>query len=173
MNYYPHNIGDYAAATIRLSLLEHGVYRALLDLYYLDEKPLPSDPNKLCRLVAARSEEEKAAVRIVAEEYFQVVDGLLRHKRCDVEIAHFHALAERNRINGRKGGRPRQCGGQSSAEPVDEPGGATGSEVPHETLATGTRTKPSRIIPACPSRTHPQPRTKANKTQDTRTKRQD
>jgi len=121
MNYYPHNIGDYAAATRHLSLLEHGVYRSLLDLYYLDEQPLPADPGKLCRLVAARGEEEKAAVRIVAEEFFQVVDGLLRHKRCDAEIAQYQLMAERNRINGRKGGKPRQFG----------------SEVPRETIAAG------------------------------------
>ena len=176
MNYYPHNIGDYAAATRHLSLLEHGVYRSLLDLYYLDEQPLPADPGKLCRLVAARGEEEKAAVRIVAEEFFQVVDGLLRHKRCDVEIAHFHALAERNRINGRKGGRPRQFGGQSSAEPDGQPdgdpgGGANSSEVPRETLAAGNpdQTQPyqSRLSETNPSTTQDEGN------QDTRHKNQE
>ncbi len=105
MNYYPHNIGDYAAATRGLSLLEHGAYRSLLDLYYLEEEPLPANPLMLCRLVGARSEDEQAAVRIIASEYFCEQDGLLHHKRCDEEIAKYQSNVERCRVNGMKGGR--------------------------------------------------------------------
>ncbi len=107
MNYYPHNIGDYAAATRGLSLLEHGAYRSLLDLYYLEEEPLPANPRVLCRLVAARSEEEQAAVRVIAGEYFREQDGLLHHKRCDEELAKYRSNVERCRVNGMKGGRSR------------------------------------------------------------------
>jgi GST-like protein len=34
MNFYKHHLGDYAAATRHLSLLEHGCYRSMIDLYY-------------------------------------------------------------------------------------------------------------------------------------------
>lgn len=106
MNYYPHHIGDYAAATRGLSLMEHGAYRVMLDLYYLDEKPLPADTARLCRALGARTRDEKAAVCFVAACYFRKEGRSLRHKRCDEEIAGYHAVVERNRANGRKGGRP-------------------------------------------------------------------
>ena len=37
MNYYKFNVGDYSAATRHLSMLEHGAYRLLLDVYYTTE----------------------------------------------------------------------------------------------------------------------------------------
>ena len=37
MHYYQHNIADYRKDTIHLTLLEHGVYRQLLDQYYLTQ----------------------------------------------------------------------------------------------------------------------------------------
>jgi Protein of unknown function (DUF1376) len=40
MYYYQHHIGDYRKDTSHLSLIEHGIYRQLLDLYYITEKPL-------------------------------------------------------------------------------------------------------------------------------------
>ena len=89
MNYYQNNIGDYAAATRHLSLLEHGVYRMMLDLYYLSEGPLPADHDQLCRKVSARTKEEKKAVADVASEFFYLCDGMLHQKRCDEEIDRF------------------------------------------------------------------------------------
>lgn len=117
MNYYPHHIGDYAAATRGLSLMEHGAYRVMLDLYYLDEKPLPADTARLCRALGARTRDEKAAVCFVAACYFRKEGRRLHHKRCDEEIAGYHAVVERNRANGRKGGRPlkRASSGSGSA----------------------------------------------------------
>jgi uncharacterized protein YdaU (DUF1376 family) len=43
----------------------------------------------------------------VLNDMFVCGDDGWRHDRCDLEIAHYHQLAERNRENGRKGGRPK------------------------------------------------------------------
>jgi uncharacterized protein YdaU (DUF1376 family) len=106
MNYYPHNIGDYSAATSHLSLLEDAVYRRMLDRYYLSEEPLPADINKLCRLVRATTMPERAAVKAVADEFFTHDGDTLRQIRCDEEILKYQHNAEKNKANGKKGGRP-------------------------------------------------------------------
>ena len=87
MNYYERHIGDYLKATAHLSLLEHGIYGRLLDVYYTRESAIPAA--QVERLIGARSEEERAALAIVLEEFFQVDGDLLRHGRCDREIAKF------------------------------------------------------------------------------------
>lgn len=106
MNYYKRHLGDYAAATRHLSLLEHGVYTLLLDTYYVGESPLPSEDRALYRLVGARSKEEREAVGIVLQEFFELRDDGWHQPRCDEEIAKKQAQAEINRDVGRRGGRP-------------------------------------------------------------------
>lgn len=90
MNYYSHHIGDYAAHTTHLSLLEHGVYRRMLDIYYLSETPFVGDLAAICRKVGARTDDEKAAVEVVLADFFKKTDDGFSQSRCDVEIAAFH-----------------------------------------------------------------------------------
>lgn len=104
MNYYRLHIGDYLRDTAHLSLLEHGVYARLLQVYYTREAPI-ADAEKY-RLVGARSDEERRAVDAVLEEFFALIDGLWVQDRCDREIADYQTKAERNREVGRLGGRP-------------------------------------------------------------------
>jgi uncharacterized protein YdaU (DUF1376 family) len=87
LNYYERHIGDYLKDTSHLSLLEHGVYTRLLDVYYTRESPLPA--NEVHRLIGARSKDEKAAVAAVLAEFFTLVDGTHRQERCDREISRF------------------------------------------------------------------------------------
>jgi uncharacterized protein YdaU (DUF1376 family) len=108
VNYYSHHIGDYLIDTAHLSILEDGVYRRLMDRYYTTEQPLTSDEQVLFRVIRARTEEEKEAVRTVLAEFFVLANGVWTHKRCDAEVAAFQAKAEANRANGVKGGRPRK-----------------------------------------------------------------
>ena len=91
MHYFQHNIADYRKDTAHLTLLEHGVYRQLLDQYYLNEKPLPLDQDKLMRLLCARSEGEIRAVLSVLGDFFEKVELGYIHKRCDAEIAAFQS----------------------------------------------------------------------------------
>ena len=102
MNYYSFHIGDYLSATAHLSIIEHGAYRRLLDIYYIHESPLPDDVKQIYRLVGARGKEEREAVDSVLAEFFQSTPEGFRHDRCDHEIA----LCNKNRANGKKGGRP-------------------------------------------------------------------
>jgi len=108
MNYYKHHLGDYAAATRHLSLLEHGVYRCLIDLYYINESPLPVELRAVCRLVCARSDEEREAVKMVLEEFFTLAEDGWHSARCDAEIENAKAKSARNTEIGKLGGRPKK-----------------------------------------------------------------
>lgn len=108
--------------------MEHGAYRALIDLYYTDEGPLPGDINEVCRKICARTPEERATVIRILEEFFfkQEVQGepdlfpragggatpltfahLYRHKRCEEELTSYRKRVRANKNNGLKGGRPK------------------------------------------------------------------
>jgi len=90
MHYFQHNIADYRKDTMHLSLLEHGVYRQLLDQYYLNEAPLPLDQDRICRLINAKSLEEKEAVFHVLQDFFIKNDVGYVHKRCDLVINEYN-----------------------------------------------------------------------------------
>jgi uncharacterized protein YdaU (DUF1376 family) len=85
MNFYKRHLGDYLKKTSHLTLLEHGVYTRLIDVYYTHEKPIPDD--KAARLIGARSKDEQQAVRDVLAEFFILRDGNWHQSRCDEEIA--------------------------------------------------------------------------------------
>jgi uncharacterized protein YdaU (DUF1376 family) len=87
MHYYQHHIGDYRKDTSHLSLLEHGIYRQLLDLYYITEKPLDA---KALRLICARTDEEQATALQILEEFFIKKGNKYYHTRCDDEIISYH-----------------------------------------------------------------------------------
>lgn len=108
MNYYKFNIGDYAAATRHLTMIEHGAYRLLMDVYYTTEQPLPIDVKAAARKVGARSKDEVAAVETVLCEFFFLTDCGWVQKRCDSEISLYKSKAETNKVVGRLGGRPKK-----------------------------------------------------------------
>lgn len=105
MNFYKRHIGDYLKDTAHLSLLEHGVYTRLLDVYYTREAGIPEE--QAARLIGARSKDECAALKIVLVEFFELVSGAWVQDRCEREIELASAQAEANRNNGKKGGRPK------------------------------------------------------------------
>lgn len=130
MNYYKHHIGDYKAATAHLTLIEHGAYRQLLDMYYLDEKPIPLETQVVFRRLCARTQEEQTAVETVLKEFFEETKNGWMHKRCESELAQYSAKADANRENGKRGGRPKKTQMVSDENP-------TQSEVePKITLTT-------------------------------------
>jgi len=94
MHYYQHNIADYRKDTSHLSLLEHGVYHQLINQYYLTEQPIPLEETKLYRLMGARSEDEKAAIQNVLEDFFVKTEIGFIHKRCDIEIEAYQAKSQ-------------------------------------------------------------------------------
>ena len=102
MNYYPFHIGDYLSATRHLSWEEDLAYRRLLDTYYVHEKPLPLDHRQVCRLVLATTEEQREAVRIVLEEFFEKTDEGWINRRADAEIAEMQARQQKQRDKANK-----------------------------------------------------------------------
>lgn len=118
MNYYSHHIGDYRRDTGHLSLLEHGVYRQLLDMYYLSETKIPEETESVYRRLCARTEEEKKAVDAMLFEFFINSKGWI-HKRCDLVIAEYQGKAGRARENGKLGGRPSKTNVVNSGYPKE------------------------------------------------------
>lgn len=108
MHYYKHHIGDYRRCTGHLSLLEHGVYRQLLDWYYLDESPIPLETHLVYRRLAARTESEMRAVDAVLADFFTKTDSGWINSRCNSVIGKYQGDAEKNRENGARGGRPKK-----------------------------------------------------------------
>ncbi|WP_148716469.1 YdaU family protein [Chitinolyticbacter meiyuanensis] len=84
MNFYKRHIGDYMKDAGHLSLLEHGVYVRLMDVYYTRESGIPEAQS--ARLVGARTEEERAALQNVLDEFFVLEDCVWHQRRCDAEI---------------------------------------------------------------------------------------
>lgn len=95
MNYYPHHIGDYIRDAGHLSLLEDGIYRRLLDWYYADEMPLPSDPQVIHKRIGARSKSEKNATLRILKEFFTDLPAGWHHKRCDEEILKYKEKSQK------------------------------------------------------------------------------
>lgn len=87
MNYYERHIGDYLKDTSHLSLLEHGVYTRLLDVYYTREGGIPK--SEASRLVQARSKDERAALEVVLSEFFVLSGDLYIQDRSEREIARY------------------------------------------------------------------------------------
>lgn len=86
MNYYPFHIGDYLSATRHLTWAEDAAYRRLLDTYYTTEKPLPSELRAVCRLVLATTDEQREAVQVVLNEFFELTSAGWINVRADAEI---------------------------------------------------------------------------------------
>lgn len=119
MNFYKRHIGDYIKKAGHLTLLEHGIYARLMDVYYTREAGIPED--KAARLIGARTKEEVQALANVLDEFFTLVDGAWTQNRCEEEIEAANAQAEANRNNGKKGGRPKRK--QTEQEPAKNPVG--------------------------------------------------
>lgn len=121
MNYYERYCGDYASKTSRLTLVQHGAYTLLLDEYYSNETPLPSDFRELYKICRAMSPAEREAVRFVADKFFPVNgDGLRHNEKADEVLTKALKRINTSRGNGKNGGRPpkQKPSGLSNENPV-------------------------------------------------------
>jgi uncharacterized protein YdaU (DUF1376 family) len=113
MHYYQFNIGDYRSATAHLSNEEDLAYRRLLDMYYDSEQKIPLDT----QWVGRRIRMEPSIVRDVLNDMFVKHEDGWFHARCVDVINQYHAMAEKNRANGRLGGRKKNPVG-SDSQPI-------------------------------------------------------
>jgi uncharacterized protein YdaU (DUF1376 family) len=120
LHYYQHNIADYRKDTTHLTLLEHGCYRQLLDQFYLDEKPLPLEDDKLFRLFNARTEDEKIAIKNVINDFWtKTEDGYVQGRsKTEIELYkdRLEVATKSAKKRWDKGSMPTQC--QPNANPL-------------------------------------------------------
>lgn len=110
MNYWPRWISAIKKRTATLSLAQMGAYDRLLDHYYAEERPLPSDVMECCRVAGAVTKAEQDAVREVLARFFVLTDAGYANERADAEIEIALPKIEAAKANGSKGGRPKGSG---------------------------------------------------------------
>lgn len=108
MNYYKRNLGDFARDTAHLSQGQIGAYNLMLDWYYANERPLPSDVADVYRIARAYSKPELAAVDKVLADFFRLTAQGWEQKRAGEELAKYAKQRDTNRETGKKGGRPKK-----------------------------------------------------------------
>ncbi len=141
MHYYSFHIGDYRAATAHLSNEEDLAFRRLLDMYYDTEEPIPLDTQWVSRRLRVGID---TLVSVLNDMFVHTENGWT-HSRCDAEIAHYHELAQRNRENGKKGGRPKKPSGlpvESQNEPKET---LTNNQQPKERKKAALVVRPDFI----------------------------
>ena len=107
MHYYKFNIADYRKDTGHLSTIEHGIFRQLIDWYYLDEQPIPEETQVVIRRLRLGSDEVKFLQNVLSD-FFVLSKTGYKHKRIEVEIKDYHEQVEKNKNNGKLGGRPKK-----------------------------------------------------------------
>jgi hypothetical protein len=115
MHYYQFNISDYRSATVHLTNEEDLAYRRLLDMYYDSEQKIPLDT----QWVARRIRVVPSVVEDVLNDMFVKQDDGWFHARCHEVILQYHSMAEKNRANGKLGGRRKNPVG-SHSQPIDK-----------------------------------------------------
>ena len=107
MHYYKFNIADYRKDTGHLSTIEHGIFRQLIDWYYLDEQPIPLETQVLTRRLRLGSPDLIYLENVLSDFFQKTAKGYV-HKRIEFEIREYHEQAEKNKANGKRGGRPKK-----------------------------------------------------------------
>jgi uncharacterized protein YdaU (DUF1376 family) len=118
MHYYTFNIADYRKDTGHLSTLEHGIYRQLLDWYYLEEVPIPKETQTVIRRLRLGSDSDIQSLQNVLNDFFILQDDGYHQLRCDDQIEKYHDKAEVNKVNGKLGGRPKKTQSVILANPT-------------------------------------------------------
>ena len=107
MHYYQFNIADYRKDTAHLTPIEHYIYRTLIDWYYLDEIPIPKETQLVMRRLRLGTEQEAEALKNVLSDFFIASEDGFLHQRIELDIDDYHRKSEKNKENGKKGGRPK------------------------------------------------------------------
>lgn len=106
--YLPLFVDDYEADTAHLSLVEDGIYSRLLRLCWRSPKcRLPNDHDWIARRIRVSSDEERAAMTAVLDEFFTVRRNVIFSKRLSAEHERISASVERRKSAGKSGGRAK------------------------------------------------------------------
>ena len=107
MHYYKFNIADYRKDTGHLCTIEHGIYRQLIDWQYLDEQPIPLETQVVMRRLRLGSDDEKFLANVLSEFFEKTEKGYIQ-LRVSMELKGYQENAEKNKNNGKLGGRPKK-----------------------------------------------------------------
>jgi len=106
MEWYPRYYELYAADTLGLTLAEHGAYCLLIDQYMRTRRPLPDDDRQFAAILRVGLP-EWLAVASVVRAFFKPKNGMLAHKRCDVELDKQDGLSRMRSEVAKKGAEKR------------------------------------------------------------------
>ena len=106
MHYYKFNIASWGKDTSHLTAKEEGIYLRLINFYYDNEKPIPLKTHLVLRKL--RLADESETVEVILTEFFVKSRDGWHHKHCDRLIGDYQEMSNRNRINAKKGGRPKK-----------------------------------------------------------------
>lgn len=104
MNYYSHNVGDFATLTQGLDLEGVGIVIRMIDRMMSTEKPIKT---QWVNLAFPKETQEKA--KCILESLFEEVEDGWIHPELMAQIDQYQRNAQKNRENGKKGGRPRKA----------------------------------------------------------------
>lgn len=116
MHYFQFEIKEWIANTAHLSLEEESAYLRLIFYYYDSEKPIANaDLDKIFR--KCRIPKELGCY--ILAEFFQCEDDQVWfHKRCDEEIARYHAKREQASRAGKASAERRFNGRSTDVQPI-------------------------------------------------------
>lgn len=121
MHYYQFNIADYRKDTNHLTPMEHYIYRTLLDWYYLDEKPISTETQWVTRRLGLGSDSVPLVDQVLTDFFYEAEteEGpAWFHKRAEQVIDGYYKTCNKNRENGKLGGRPKTKQAQCENNPV-------------------------------------------------------
>lgn len=107
MHYYKFHIGDYRRDTGHLSPIEHYIYRQLIDWYYLEEKPIPTETQTVLRRLSLGNEHEPELLNVLSD-FFEKTRNGYKKPRIDEEIKTYKEKCKHNKSVGKQGGRPKK-----------------------------------------------------------------
>lgn len=94
MNYYRRHLGDYWRDAGHLTMLEHGALLILLDWYYANEKPIPT--NAVYRLARCANMKHRGAVDAVLSQFFELTPEGWVNRRAEKELNKIREKAKKN-----------------------------------------------------------------------------
>lgn len=99
--------GDYSRDTAALNALCHGAYLMLLAHLWCTERGIPDDDVQLCRITRCDDLAEWRRVRPLVAGFFEIADGIWRHRRVERELDAARRRCESRSAIGRAGAEAR------------------------------------------------------------------
>lgn len=114
---YQNYASDFMAKTISWDAIEVGIYVRLRNAQWVNGG-LPNEDVRLAKIAGVDTETFQKAWVIVGFEFALCPDGLIREQEIENLRAQKQAFAERQSVNGKKGGRPPK---KTQPEPNENP----------------------------------------------------